>query len=225
MLKCIYLQLISVFLISCNSHLADNDEDILQRSTSSYIEIEFLFDENTYLKDMVKDYPVLIINNNSDVEQSFVDDPQRIFFEKSNFWNSDDRAFSYIDDQKYIKTPLGKSIDQKFIYDDEVRWIYSNVEQKRRPIIIRSFPTVNIKPKHRLLVYPRFKFREIATTYKLYLKGIDKGDVKLSELAMENIDALAGCEVSGWMPGDYRITIYDGCHWSCRSGGVLNCPY
>lgn len=52
-----------------------------------------------------------------------------------------------------------------------------------------------------------------------------KDDVKLSELAMENIDALAGCEVSGWMPGDYRITIYDGYHWSCRSGGVLNCPY
>lgn len=49
-------------------------------------------------------------------------------------------------------------------------------------------------------------------------------DVKLSDVAMENIDALAGCEVIGWITGNYRITLY-GCAWSCRSGGVLNCPY
>lgn len=49
-------------------------------------------------------------------------------------------------------------------------------------------------------------------------------DIELSELALENIDALAGCEVIGWISGDYRVTVY-GCSWSCRSGGYFNCPY
>ena len=32
-------------------------------------------------------------------------------------------------------------------------------------------------------------------------------DIELSELALENIDALAGCEVIGWISGDYRVTV------------------
>lgn len=51
-----------------------------------------------------------------------------------------------------------------------------------------------------------------------------KEDMKLSELAMENVEALAGCEVIGWIKGDYRVTVY-GCNWTCSRGGVLNCPY
>lgn len=177
MFKYICLQLISILLISCNSYLDDKDEDRLQRSTSfSYTKIEFIFDENTSMKDVVKDYPTLIINNNSDINQSFIDDPQKLFFEKSNFWSSDSRAFSYVDDQKYIKTPIGISLNRKFVYDEGKQWMYSNLEQKRRPIIDNPFPTIEIKPKHRLQVYPRFKFKEIATTYRLYLKGIERGE-------------------------------------------------
>lgn len=52
----------------------------------------------------------------------------------------------------------------------------------------------------------------------------EKDNVQLSDLALENLEALAGCEVNGWMSGNYHITIYSGCAWNCSSGGVLSCP-
>ena len=50
-----------------------------------------------------------------------------------------------------------------------------------------------------------------------------KEDVKLSELALENVEALAGCEVVGWTPGGYWVTNF-GCDWTCTSPGPVVCP-
>ncbi|GGJ82210.1 NVEALA domain-containing protein [Parabacteroides faecis] len=55
--------------------------------------------------------------------------------------------------------------------------------------------------------------------------GVQQADnVKLSELALENVEALGCGEVIGWWHGNYRVTNY-GCAWTCTAGGVLNCPY
>lgn len=51
-----------------------------------------------------------------------------------------------------------------------------------------------------------------------------KDNVELSELALENIDALAGCEVAGWISGGYWVTNF-GCDWTCHSPGPVSCPY
>ncbi len=55
--------------------------------------------------------------------------------------------------------------------------------------------------------------------------SIEKTSEKLSDLAVENVEALAGCEVSGWIDGSYKVTWYYDCNWSCYSGGVMDCPY
>jgi hypothetical protein len=47
----------------------------------------------------------------------------------------------------------------------------------------------------------------------------------LSDVSLANVEALAGCEVSGWTGGNYwHITIYTSCSWTCTQGGVLQCP-
>lgn len=49
-------------------------------------------------------------------------------------------------------------------------------------------------------------------------------NVELSELALKNVEALAGCEVVGWISGGYWVTNY-GCDWTCTSPGPVSCPY
>ena len=48
--------------------------------------------------------------------------------------------------------------------------------------------------------------------------------VNLSDLALENVVALAGCEVNGWIEGQYWVTIFSGCLWTCNPNGPVNCP-
>lgn len=52
----------------------------------------------------------------------------------------------------------------------------------------------------------------------------NNNDIQLSDLALDNVEALAGCEVNDWVSGSYYVTIYSGCLWSCRQGGPNNCP-
>ena len=49
-------------------------------------------------------------------------------------------------------------------------------------------------------------------------------EVQLSELALENVEALASCEVEGWMTGYYHVTLFGDCMWTCRKGGQNKCP-
>lgn len=49
--------------------------------------------------------------------------------------------------------------------------------------------------------------------------------VTMSDLALANVEALAGCEIDGWIGNpSYRIFFITPCSWNCEQGGVLQCP-
>ncbi len=51
-----------------------------------------------------------------------------------------------------------------------------------------------------------------------------KSDV-MSELALANVEALAGCEWNSWIGEPvFHITLTGYCSWSCSRGGVFQCP-
>lgn len=52
----------------------------------------------------------------------------------------------------------------------------------------------------------------------------DNNKVKLTDLTLSNVEALAGCELNGWIGSGYTVTIYSGCLCSCRQGGYNSCP-
>lgn len=60
------------------------------------------------------------------------------------------------------------------------------------------------------------------TSYTIYQS---KNTIALSDLAMDNVEALAGCEINGWF-GDfeYRVFFINNCWWDCYKGGGYQCP-
>lgn len=51
------------------------------------------------------------------------------------------------------------------------------------------------------------------------------GKTEESSIALNNVEALAGCEVDAWVGENiWHITIYGACWWSCSPNGVLKCP-
>lgn len=177
MIKYIYLQTIAFILCSCQPQSIENNKEEIKNSTTfSYVKIEYIFDKNTQVEETRKKYPIVIINNNTESKQTYTDNPQKYFFEKSNFWSSDTRAFSYIENQQLVKTPTGKSADGSFVYKEEVQWLYSKQEQKRIPNTELS-KTIYIKPKHRLSIIPRVTSKVIVTTYKIYFIGKEEGEI------------------------------------------------
>lgn len=175
-MKYIYLQTIIFLLCSCQHEIIDKNEESVKHSTTfSYVKIEYLFDYNTQFKETTMEYPTITINNNTKIKQAYIDTPQKHFFEKSNFWSSDTRAFSNIEDQLLVKTPTDKASESSFTYNEETQWLYSKQEQKRRPIAEFS-KTIYIKPKHRLSIIPCVTFKEIMTTYKIYFIGNEEGE-------------------------------------------------
>ena len=51
-----------------------------------------------------------------------------------------------------------------------------------------------------------------------------KSDV-MSDLALANVEALAGCEWNSWIGEPvFHITLTGYCSWSCSRGGVFQCP-
>lgn len=53
----------------------------------------------------------------------------------------------------------------------------------------------------------------------------NSNEVKLSDLALANVEALAGCEIDGLLDGNYVVSFISECHWTCTSGGSSKCPY
>lgn len=50
-----------------------------------------------------------------------------------------------------------------------------------------------------------------------------KEEMNLSELALDNVEALASCEWNHWFgPYNYHITLTGYCSWTCTSGGYFS---
>ena len=173
MRKFIYLFMILFLICSCQPDIIDSEKELQNSTIFSYVRVEYVFDKNTYVKNRIKKYPEIVIENNTTMDQTFIDDPRNIFKESSNFWSSDARAFCYIDSLIFVKTPIDEMKDG-FVYDG-VKWIYSKDEQKRESLV-GSFKILQIKPGHKLIIYPCVTLKEIFTTYKLFLKGVERGE-------------------------------------------------
>lgn len=179
MRKLICLLVMVLLLCSCQSHIIDEEESPLKKSTTfSFVKIEFVLDENSYVKDIEVKYPEMIIDNNLSIEQTFIDDPQKTFKEYSNFWCSDARVYGYVGDQIFVKTPIDITTDDRFVYDDSTEWLYSPEQQRKAPMV-ESSRTLYIKPGYRLIIYPRFILKEVYTNYKLYLEGVEEGEERV----------------------------------------------
>lgn len=59
----------------------------------------------------------------------------------------------------------------------------------------------------------------------LNVYNVQKTDMEMSELALANVEALAGCEWNSWIGEPvFHITLTGYCSWSCSRGGVFQCP-
>lgn len=59
-------------------------------------------------------------------------------------------------------------------------------------------------------------------SYNIYQS---QNTVALSDLALDNVEALAGCEINGWAGSfEYRVFFMNNCWWDCYPGGGYQCP-
>ncbi len=174
MRKYIYLCQIVFWFGSCQPDIVDREEEQQTSTAFSYERVEYVFDENTYMKRTIKEYPEIVIENNTSVEQTYIDNPGDYFKESSNFWSANVCAFSYIDSLLFVKTPIDV-VGDRFVYDDGTKWLYSEKEQKKKPLI-ESSKILQIQPGHKLIIYPSVTFKEIFTSYKVHLKGVEHGE-------------------------------------------------
>lgn len=180
MIRCFYICLVALLVLSsCGrddiSGFGEEEPEPEFISTNfSFVDLEYVFIDNktSYIKEITKkNYPI-VINNNSDVVQSYIFHPQNNIYEISTFWSGDTRAFSFVDDQQKVKIPLNISENGNIEYDNGTRWIYSKIGQKLRPNI-DSYRIIAIKPNHKLVLTSSFKLREVVTNYRLHLKGVE----------------------------------------------------
>lgn len=62
----------------------------------------------------------------------------------------------------------------------------------------------------------------IFSSYNIYQS---QNAVALSDLALDNVEALAGCEIDGWFGHfEYRVFFMSSCWWDCYEGGAYQCP-
>ena len=63
----------------------------------------------------------------------------------------------------------------------------------------------------------------VAAGYTAYSQS--QKTVGLSDLALENVEALAYCEWTNWVgTPEYHITLTGYCSWNCSKGGSFQCP-
>jgi hypothetical protein len=170
----IYIVFIAI-LSSCGQNTIINPTEKEQKVVSdnySFVDIEYIVNEFCHSKNIIRKYDPITINNNTSSTQIYNFYPQKNIFEVSAFWSSDSRAFSFVDDQQNIKVPIELSKSGDLIYDNGTRWIYSANEQKMRPEI-GSYESISIKPNHKLILASSFHLKELTTSYKLHLKGVE----------------------------------------------------
>ena len=62
----------------------------------------------------------------------------------------------------------------------------------------------------------------LITGYNIYTSQKSDG---MSDLALANVEALAGCEWNSWIGEPvFHITLTGYCSWSCSQGGMFQCP-
>lgn len=81
---------------------------------------------------------------------------------------------------------------------------------------------MNRKMKKNILKITLIAAFALVAGYNMYTS--QKSDVKLSDLTLANVEALADCEMSFSGPASYTITYIWTCSWRCSSGGVWQCP-
>jgi len=65
----------------------------------------------------------------------------------------------------------------------------------------------------------------IALVASVNVYNARQSDMEMSELALANVEALAGCEWDSWIGEPvFHITLTGYCSWSCSRGGVFQCP-
>lgn len=51
------------------------------------------------------------------------------------------------------------------------------------------------------------------------------GNREPSSVTKSNIEALAGCEIVGYIEGGWDVMKITHCHWICYPGGTDDCPF
>lgn len=172
----------TLFVCSCERVTGKSSEKERNVSeTFSFSGIEYVADKSGAVDDIIKTYAPIVINNNSDIEQSYMFTPQDNVYESSTFWSGDERAFLFVDDEQKVKIPVAMSDDGIFSYDEGIRWVYSSEEQKLRPDSNDSGHEITIPPHHRLELTSSFTMRSISTRYKLRLQGVEFGEEVIVE--------------------------------------------
>jgi hypothetical protein len=182
MLRYLYFLLLFI-LLSCNQGLIIDQDPIIDpenenqemKSTNFFFSgIEYVVNDKRSVKDIVKEQPSIILNNNTSETQTYIFNPKKNIFEVMTFWSADTRAHSFVDSQQRVKVPINISDKGVITYDDGTKWSYS-ARQKIEPSI-ESCDTITIKPNHKLTLIASFHLREIETSYNLHLKGSEFGE-------------------------------------------------